>query len=255
MEGSVQAATVTIGDVELYYETHGSGEPLLFLHGFTGCGSDWKFIGKELAAERQVIAPDLRGHGRSTNPSPNFLFRDAARDVRGLLKTLGLPRVKGVGLSGGGITLMHMALQDPACIESMILVSAPPYFPDEARAIMRAVPQEPQNSSDWANLRERHPRGDTQIAALMRQARGFADSYDDVAFTPEQLQKIGAETLVVFGDRDPLYPVRLAVELRASIPRSFLWVVPNGGHGPVFGPLAAPFLQTAQAFLSGSWRQ
>ena len=61
--------TVTIGEVELYYETHGSGELLLFLHGFTGSGSDWRFIGEELAARRQVIAPDLRGHGRSTTPS------------------------------------------------------------------------------------------------------------------------------------------------------------------------------------------
>jgi pimeloyl-ACP methyl ester carboxylesterase len=89
----------------------------------------------------------------------------------------------------------------------------------------------------------------------MRHARGFADSYDDVHFTPQSLQRITAETLVVFGDRDPLYPVRLAFELRASIPRSFLWVVPNGGHGPVFGPAAGPFLQTAEAFFSGSWRQ
>ena len=67
----MRADTVTIGEVELYYETHGSGEPLLFLHGFTGCGGDWRFIGEELAPRHQVIAPDLRGHGRSTNPSSN----------------------------------------------------------------------------------------------------------------------------------------------------------------------------------------
>jgi len=250
----MHAATLTIGDIELYYETHGSGEPLLFLHGFTGCGGDWRFIGDGLAAGRQVIAPDLRGHGRSTNPAPAFLFREAARDVRELLRSLGLSRVKAIGISGGGITLMHLALLDPSSVESMILVSAPPYFPDEARAIMRAVPLEPQTPADWAEFRQRHPRGDAQIAALMRQARGFADSSDDVHFTPELLQQIGAETLVVFGDRDPLYPVRLAFELKASIPRSFLWVVPNGGHGPVFGPQAAAFLEVAEAFLGGSWR-
>ena len=150
---------------------------------------------------------------------------------------------------------MHMALKDPASIESMILVSAPPYFPEQARAIMRAVPLDPQNPADWDQLRQRHTRGDEQIASLMRQARGFADSRDDVHFTPELLQRIAAETLIVFGDRDPLYPVRLAVELRASIPHSFLWVVPNGGHGPVFGAMAAPFLQIANEFLSGAWRQ
>jgi pimeloyl-ACP methyl ester carboxylesterase len=247
--------TVQIGEVDLYYEVHGSGEPLLFLHGFTGCGGDWRFIGGELAVARQLVAPDLRGHGRSTNPSPRFLFREAAQDVRGLLRTLGLSRVKAIGISGGGITLMHMALQDASCVESMILVSAPPYFPDQARAIMRAVPLEPRNQSDWHELRQRHARGDAQIATLMRQARGLAESHDDVQFTPDLLRQIGAETLIVFGDRDPLYPVRLAFELRASIPRSFLWVVPNGGHGPVFGQHARRFVETAEAFLQGSWRQ
>ena len=56
----------------------------------------------------------------------------------------------------------------------------------------------------------------------------------------------------MFGDRDPLYPVSLGVELREAIPQSWLWVVPNGGHGPIFGPLAAPFVDAAMPFLVGS---
>jgi pimeloyl-ACP methyl ester carboxylesterase len=58
----------------------------------------------------------------------------------------------------------------------------------------------------------------------------------------------------VFGDRDPLYPVSLAVELRERIPRSWLWVVPNGGHGPVFGAAAPGFVETALAFLGGAYQ-
>ena len=53
------------------------------------------------------------------------------------------------------------------------------------------------------------------------------------------------------GDRDPLYPVRLALELREAIPRSTLWVVPGGGYGPVFGSHATRFAETATAFLAG----
>ena len=53
------------------------------------------------------------------------------------------------------------------------------------------------------------------------------------------LSVISAKTLIVFGDRDFLYPVGIAFELHAAIPRSFLWVVPNGGHGPIFGSHAA----------------
>jgi pimeloyl-ACP methyl ester carboxylesterase len=60
--------------------------------------------------------------------------------------------------------------------------------------------------------------------------------------------------LIVFGDRDPLYPISLAFDLRAAIPRSHLWVVPNGGHGPVFGDHAPQFAATALAFLQGTQR-
>jgi pimeloyl-ACP methyl ester carboxylesterase len=60
---------------------------------------------------------------------------------------------------------------------------------------------------------------------------------------------------VVFGDRDPLYPVSLAVDLYAPIPKGFLWVVPNGGHGPVFGDAAPRFRETALSFLEGQWTQ
>jgi pimeloyl-ACP methyl ester carboxylesterase len=61
------------------------------------------------------------------------------------------------------------------------------------------------------------------------------------------------QTLIVFGDRDPFYPVSIACELHASIPRSHLWVVPNGGHGPVFGARAPMFAQTALSFLRSEW--
>jgi pimeloyl-ACP methyl ester carboxylesterase len=59
--------------------------------------------------------------------------------------------------------------------------------------------------------------------------------------------------LIVFGDRDPFYPVSLAFDLQAAIPRSYLWVVPNAGHGPVFGERAPRFAETASAFLRGDW--
>ena len=54
--------------------------------------------------------------------------------------------------------------------------------------------------------------------------------------------------------RDALYPVALAFELHRAIPRSRLWVVPDGGHAPVFGEAAAQFATTALAFLRGAWR-
>jgi len=83
--------------------------------------------------------------------------------------------------------------------------------------------------------------------------RQLADDYEDLSFTPPRLGRIQARTMVVHGDRDFLYPVSLAVELHAGIPDSHLWIIPNGGHGPVFGDLAPLFARTALAFLN-EWK-
>jgi len=70
-------------------------------------------------------------------------------------------------------------------------------------------------------------------------------------FTPPYLAAIQARTLIVQGDRDPLYPVELSVEMAKSIPQGSLWVIANGGHCPVFGEKWGDFLQTAADFLRG----
>jgi pimeloyl-ACP methyl ester carboxylesterase len=244
---------VEINGATLHYDTYGDGEPLLWLHGFMGAGADWRYIIPEPPAGFQVIAPDLRGHGRSTNPSGTFTFRQAALDTTALLRHLGIQRTKAIGLSGGGITLLHMATAAPSSISAMVVVSAPPYFPAQARAVQAQFTWAMLSEHEQLLMRERHRHGAAQLDQLLAHARGFADSYDDVSFTPPSLSKITAETLIVFGDRDPLYPVSLAFELHYAIPRSRLWVVPNGGHGPVFGHAASGFAATALAFLRGEW--
>ena len=241
----------TDDNVELHYEITGEGEPLLWLHGFSGAGSDWKHVFKEPPPGFQLIAPDLRGHGASTNPSSAFTFRQAALDILALLRHLDIAQVKAIGLSGGGIVLLHMATMEPARVGAMVLISAPPYFPEQARVIQRQWSEAMLSDVEMKMMRERHKHGERQIQQLFEQARGFADSHDDVDFTAARLSTITAETLIVFGDRDPLYPVSLAEELYEGIPRSYLWIVPNGGHGPVFGTRASQFVATALPFLKG----
>jgi pimeloyl-ACP methyl ester carboxylesterase len=131
----------------------------------------------------------------------------------------------------------------------MVLVSAAPYFPEQARLVMRAIDTETRSEAEWRQMRQWH-QTDDQIRALWQMARGFADSYDDLNFTPPYLSRITARTLIVHGDRDELYPVRLAVEMYEAIARSQLWVVPDGGHGPIFGARAEQFRLTAMGFLS-----
>jgi pimeloyl-ACP methyl ester carboxylesterase len=236
----------------LFHRESGTGEPLLLLHGFTGCGDDWQHVFGEPPAGYYVIAPDLPGHGRSENSRSNFKFADVARDLFALLDQLGIDRVKAIGMSAGANALLHMATQQPLRIEAMIHVSGTPRFPDQARAMMRTMTEETRTPEEWAEMRGRHHLGDDQIRALWRHARGFADDRDDMNFDAAALATIRARTMIVHGDRDPLYPVELAVELYRAIPNAALWVVPNGGHGPIFGDQAAPFVKTAAAFLIAS---
>lgn len=236
-------------DLDMYVEITGAGAPLVLLHGYTGCGGDWNYVFASRPPDFKCIVPDLRGHGRSTNPSDTFTFRQAALDIYALLDTLGVDRFNAIGVSAGAKTLLHMATQQPARLDSLVLVSATPYFPTPARMLMARMTEDNQSEEDWKVMRARHKHGDDQIRALWRHGNAFKDSYDDVNFTAADLGTIRARTLIVHGDRDPLYPVQLAFELHASIPRSYLWVVPNGGHGPIFGTFAARFVETALAFL------
>jgi pimeloyl-ACP methyl ester carboxylesterase len=244
-----------INDIEMYYEIRGEGEPLVLLHGGGGAGANWNLVFKTPPDGYRLLMPDLRGHGSSTNPSLAFTFRQSALDVFALLDYLGIERIKAIGMSMGAKTLLHMATQQPNRIEAMVLVSATPYFPEQARIIMRETSPDNRTDAEWLQMRQWHKHGDEQIRAIWRQANAFADSYDDMNFTPPYLSTITARTLIVHGDRDPLYPVNLAMEMYAAIPRSALWVIPNGGHGPIFGEhtgtgeATARFAETALAFL------
>jgi pimeloyl-ACP methyl ester carboxylesterase len=131
-------------------------------------------------------------------------------------------------------------------------VSAPARFPEQARAIQRSFSETMLSEPERLRMRERHRRAG-QLEQLFAQIRAFADG-DDPNFSPAELATITGDTLIVFGDRDPLYPVSLAFDLYAAIPHSYLWIVPNGGHGPIFGAARSQFVDTTQAFFRGDWR-
>jgi pimeloyl-ACP methyl ester carboxylesterase len=233
------------------YVDAGEDEPLLLLHGYSGTSDDWAFCFDELASQYRLIIPDLRGHGRSTNPSGAYTQRQAARDVQALLDHLGIGSFQGIGASGGGNILLHLATQKPEHVEAMVLMSAVSYYPEQARKIMRSYTLEQVSDEERQRLQQCHPRGEEQIEELFRLGRAFAEQYDDMNFTPAYLSTITARTLLIFGDRDPLYPVSIAMEMYNAIPRSYLWIVPNGGHVPA---LNGPFVASLLPFLRGEWK-
>src|SRR5690349_21039631 len=151
---------LSVNGIDLHWDESGEGEPLLWLHGALGCGADWRHIFQNPPPGYRVIAPDLRGHGASIDPTGHFSFRQCAQDVKALLDHLGVRSVKAIGLSGGGLTLLHMAIADPACVTSMVLVSAPPYFPEQARAIQRQFSPSMVSAADLARMRRVHVGGE-----------------------------------------------------------------------------------------------
>lgn len=260
MEGyPTPGCTESINDIEMYYEIRGEGEPLILLHGGGGIGANWSLIFAEPPKGFRLIVPDMRGHGRTTNPSQRFTFRQLAQDVLALLDHLGIERFKAIGMSLGAKTLLHISTAEPNRVEAMVLVSATPYFPIEARAAMGAMTPETRTDEEWKQMREWHRQGDEQIRAIWKQMNALKDSYDDMNFTPPYLSTITARTLIVHGDRDPLYPINLAMEMYEAIPDSYLWVIPNGGHGPILGEYSGSgettrrFAETALAFLRNQW--
>lgn len=241
---------VKINSIEMYYEEYGAGKPLVLLHGFGGCVQNWHPFTAKLSERHRVIVVDLRGHGHSTNPENTFTHREAASDVFRLLDELGIGHFSAMGISSGGMALLHMATSQPKRIDSMVLISATTHFPDQARAIMRGaslgtIPQDVQEM-----YRECAKRGDEQISQLIAQFNAFHKNYDDMNFTAQSLSTVAARTLVVHGDRDRFFPLEIAVSIYRSIPDAALWIIPGGEHAPIYDP-AVPFTSTALRFLEG----
>ena len=252
MQISPENQVVSVNGIQLYYQVCGEGTPLVLLHNFTSSGQFWQPYLADLAKYYRLIIPDMRGHGHSTNPTNQFTHRQSALDIFALLDHLQINQFKALGASSGGMTLIHMATQQPERVEAMVLIGATIYFTEQARAIMKEWTVESE-IWDWELLRQQHLYGDDQIRALLTQFHNFKDSYDDMNFTTPYLSTITAKTLIVHGDRDSFFPVSIPVEMYTSIPHAYLWIVPNGDHIPIFDNYATEFTQTTLEFLAREW--
>lgn len=243
---------VKVNDIEMYYEVHGEGEPLLLLHGLTGTSQMCKSFLPDYEPYFKVIIPDLRGHGKTTNPSRQFTARQASDDIIKLLDHLKVDKLKAMGCSSGGDILLHMATRQPDRVEAMVLDSTGPYFPDQGR---EAAADWTPSEENWKLLRQIHHYGEEQIRLLVKHMRDLKDSYDDMNFTKPYLSTIKAKTLIISGDRDKYYPVNIALEMYESIPESYLWVLPNTGHAVVGSQYADALRSVALDFLLGKWEE
>ena len=122
--GSLEVPTVSIGDAELYTETHGAGAPLFLVAGLGGKASFWASQVSSFAARFRVITHDHRGTGRSSRSRIVYSARQMADDVVRLMDALGIERAHFVGHSTGGAVGQHIALRYPGRLDRLVMSGA-----------------------------------------------------------------------------------------------------------------------------------
>jgi pimeloyl-ACP methyl ester carboxylesterase len=117
---------LSVGDIQLYYEVAGQGEPLLLLHGLGGSSQDWPDQVPAFAERYRVITADMRGHGRSDKPVQRYSVPLFAADTRRLLDGLGVTSAHVLGLSMGGMIAFQLAADHPEMVRSLIIANSGP---------------------------------------------------------------------------------------------------------------------------------
>ena len=114
-----------VNGVRMYYEEHGSGQPLILLHGGLGSGDMYAPILPLLAKGRRVITVDLQAHGRTADIDRPLRYETLGDDVAGLIRHLGLTQTDVMGYSFGAATALRTAIQHPDLVRRLVVTSIP----------------------------------------------------------------------------------------------------------------------------------
>lgn len=218
-----------INGTKLYYEIHGSGQPLLLLHGGMTSLADFGFMLPTFAKTRQAIAFDRQGHGRTADSDRPFTLENWADEAAALLDHLNIKQADVLGYSTGGEVALAFAMRHPKRVRKLVLISAiynnDGYYPGileglkQAKAndlppIMREMYEQfAPRPQDWENL----------VKKSVKSAATFS------GWQKKDLRAISAPTLVMVGDSD-IVRTEHAVELSRLIPQSQLAVLPATDH-------------------------
>ena len=253
-----------VNGIKLYYEIHGTGHPLVLLHGGLGATSMFGPNLPALAKGRQVIAADLQAHGRTADIDRPISPELMAEDIAALIKHLRLDRPDVMGYSLGGGVAFFVALRHPELVGKLVLVSTPirrnAFYPDilgqqgqvtaEAAEAMKQTPM----YQLYASIA---PRPEDWPRLLTKMGESMKNDYD---FTKE-FGKLRATTLIVAADAD-IFPPAHAVEVFGLLgggkrdggwdgsgrPKSQLAILPglthyNIGSAPALSAVVIPFLE------------
>ena len=222
-------AYASVNGLRLYYETHGSGRPLVLLHGGL-LTIDLTFgpLLAPLAASRRVIAVELQGHGRTADTGRPMTIEALAGDVVALLDHLGIAEADLFGFSLGGLVAYAVALGAPARVGKLIVASADAHRPpgresaplDEGRLPTAA------DFQAWRDAYEAIAPDPTHVDEFA--AKNSAMVHEFAGWTGE-LRSLRVPTLLIFGDRD-FTPLPDVVEMFELLPDAQLAVLPGTTH-------------------------
>ncbi|HEX5874690.1 MAG TPA: alpha/beta hydrolase [Pyrinomonadaceae bacterium] len=217
----------TVNGLKMYYETHGTGQPLVLLHG----SFSWATTYPTLSQGRQVIAVDMQGHGRTADINRPFSFEQMADDTAALLKHLKIEQADVFGYGMGGTIGLALAIRHPALVRRLAITSAAyrpveeSYPADVLEAFREMTPEKfaPKELKDPYDKMSPAPNWKGLVAKIVQMEADFK------GFSKDQMKAIQAEVFIAAGDR---YDVGLEhlVEMHNLIPKSQLAIFANSDH-------------------------
>jgi pimeloyl-ACP methyl ester carboxylesterase len=216
---------IKIRGFNMYFETYGAGAPLLMIHGNGGSISNFMYQIPYFSKSYKVIVPDSRAQGKSVDTRDSLSYEMMADDFNALLDTLHLDSCYVIGWSDGGINGLLLAMRHPDKVKKLAVTGAN-LWPDTTAVDPIIYDWAMKYNSSFEKLKQTPEiRNNSKVAHLL--------SYEP-HLTTGQLKKIQCPTLVIGGDHDVILPKHTLL-IAESIPRSYLWIVPNSGHStPIY---------------------
>jgi len=209
----------------MYYETYGAGAPLLMIHGNGGSISNFMYQIPYFSKGYKVIVADSRAQGKSVDTRDSLSYEMMADDFNALLDTLHLDSCYVIGWSDGGIDGLLLAMRHPDKVKKLAVTGAN-LWPDTTAVDPIIYDWAMKYNASFEKLKQTPEiRNNSKVAHLL--------SYEP-HITTGQLKKIQCPTLVIGGDHDVIL-TKHTLLIAESIPRSYLWIVPNSGHStPIY---------------------